>query len=80
MARTPGLRATASGGGHWIQLPRLRSAFEGWDAADVSMFDSYVSAVPGRRYCTVPDASRFNKLAFIAVVLKGCLHHAQGTP
>jgi len=70
MARPPRLLAIASGGGHWIELLRLRSAFAGWDVAYVSMFENYVSAVPGARYYTVPDASRFDKLAFPKVALK----------
>lgn len=70
MDRPPRLLAAASGGGHWIELLRLKRAFEGWDVAYVSMFDNYVSAVPGARYYTVPDASRFHKLAFFKVALK----------
>lgn len=70
MARPPRLLAVASGGGHWIELLRLRPAFAGWDIAYVSMFENYVSAVPGARYYTVPDASRFDKLAFPKVFAK----------
>lgn len=70
MARKRRLLAIASGGGHWIELLRLRPAFEGWDVAYVSMFENYISAVPGTRYYTVPDASRFDKLAFIKVFAK----------
>lgn len=67
MARAPRLLAIASGGGHWIELLRLRPAFAGWDIAYVSMFDNYAGAVSGSRYYTVPDASRFDKLAFLRV-------------
>jgi UDP-N-acetylglucosamine:LPS N-acetylglucosamine transferase len=70
VGRPPRLLAAASGGGHWIELLRLKRAFEGWDVAYVSMFDNYVSAVPGARYYTVPDASRFDKLAFFKVAVK----------
>lgn len=70
MARPPRLLAIASGGGHWIELLRLRRAFAGWDVAYVSMFDNYKSAVPGARYYTVPDASRFDKLSFPKVAVK----------
>ena len=72
-ASTPGkkrLLAAASGGGHWIELLRLRPAFDGWDVAYVSMFENYTSAVPGCRYYVVPDASRFDKLALGKVMLK----------
>lgn len=70
MARTKRLLAIASGGGHWIELLRLRPAFEGWDVAYVSMFENYTSSVPGARYYIVPDASRFDKLAFPKVLAK----------
>lgn len=64
------LLAIASGGGHWIELLRLRPAFEGWDVAYVSMFGNYTSSIPGARYYTVPDASRFDPLAFVKVFAK----------
>ena len=70
MARTPRLLAIASGGGHWIELLRLRPAFAGWDVAYVSMFDNYRSEIAGARYYTVPDASRFNKTAFLKVAIR----------
>lgn len=70
MAGRKRLLAIASGGGHWIELLRLRPAFEGWDVAYVSMFENYTSAIPGARYYTVPDASRFDKLAFPKVFAK----------
>lgn len=70
MRRRPRLLAAASGGGHWIELLRLRAAFAGWDVAYVSMFENYRSMLGAARYYTVPDASRFDKLAFIKVALK----------
>lgn len=70
MARPRRLLAVASGGGHWVQLLRLRDAFAGFDTAYVSMFDNYADAVPGARLYTVPDASRFDKLAFAKVWAK----------
>lgn len=69
MARAPLLLAIASGGGHWIELLRLRPAFAGWDVTYVSMFDNYRSEIAGARYYTIPDASRFNKAAFLKVVI-----------
>jgi UDP-N-acetylglucosamine:LPS N-acetylglucosamine transferase len=64
MKRSPRLLALASGGGHWIQLLRMRKAFVGFDVAYVSMFSNYAEAVPGSRFYTIPDASRFDKLSF----------------
>lgn len=69
MAR-PRLLALASGGGHWVQLQRLRPAFEGFETAYVSMFPSYAEQVAGSRYYMVPDASRFDLRSFIPVFFK----------
>ena len=67
MTATPRILAVASGGGHWVQLLRLRDAFDGYDVAFVSMFDSYRELVPSHRYYTIPDASRFSPLSFLRV-------------
>jgi UDP-N-acetylglucosamine:LPS N-acetylglucosamine transferase len=63
----PRLLALASGGGHWVQLQRLRPAFEGFETVYVSMFDSYAEQVQGSRYYVVPDASRFDLKSFAPV-------------
>lgn len=64
------LLALASGGGHWVQLQRLRPAFEGFETVYVSMFDSYAEQVAGSRYYVVPDASRFDLKSFVPVFAK----------
>jgi UDP-N-acetylglucosamine:LPS N-acetylglucosamine transferase len=64
------LIALASGGGHWVQLQRLRPAFEPFETVYVSMFDSYAEQVAGSRYYVVPDASRFELKSFVPVFLK----------
>lgn len=65
MAKKPmRVLAVASGGGHWIELLRLRPAFAGYDVAYVSMFENYRSVVPDSRLYIVPDASRLHKKAF----------------
>ena len=66
MAR-PKLIALASGGGHWVQLQRLRPAFEEFETVYVSMFESYAEQVAGSRYYVVPDASRFDLRSFAPV-------------
>jgi UDP-N-acetylglucosamine:LPS N-acetylglucosamine transferase len=48
----------------------LAPAFKGFDIAYVSMFENYSNAVPDARYYTVPDASRFDKAAFLRVSVK----------
>jgi UDP-N-acetylglucosamine:LPS N-acetylglucosamine transferase len=62
--------AIASGGGHWVQLLRLRPAFEGAEVVYASVHPSTRDEVPGHRYYAFKDASRKNKLAFIPVTVR----------
>lgn len=62
MARTKRVLAVASGGGHWVQLNRLRPAFEGCETAFVTVKQGYRSDVNGHRFYTVSDATRWSKL------------------
>jgi len=66
----PRLLVGASGGGHWIELLRLRPAFEGFDVAYVSTFDSHASIVSQHRYYAVPDASRFSPRGFLPILIR----------
>ena len=66
----PKLIALASGGGHWVQLQRLRPAFAEFETVYVSMFESYAEQVAGSRYYVVPDASRFELAAFGPVFMR----------
>lgn len=71
MTKKPGkILAIASGGGHWVQLLRLRSAFEGIETVYVSRDPSSIADVPGARFYTIGDASRSQKLAFLGVALQ----------
>lgn len=65
-----GILAVASGGGHWVQLMRLRPAFDGLEVAYVSRDPSSAAAVPGHRFYTIGDASRHQKLAFAGVLAR----------
>ena len=69
---TPDLRilAVASGGGHWVQLLRLRPAFGGYRVTYVTVDQAYRQDVPGSRFFTVPDATRWNKLRLLGVAFK----------
>lgn len=60
----------ASGGGHWVQLLRLRPAFDGFDVVYVSRDPSSKADVPGARFLTIGEASRSQKLAFFRVALQ----------
>ncbi|MES2454283.1 MAG: oligosaccharide biosynthesis protein Alg14 [Bacteroidota bacterium] len=62
--------AIASVGGHWVQLLRLLPAFDQMELVFVSTKESSASMVPGYRYYSVPDASRWNKFRLIQSFLK----------
>lgn len=66
----PKLLALASGGGHWVQLLRLRPAFDEFEVVYVSMFESYAQQLGGARLHIVPDASRFDIKSFAPVFAK----------
>lgn len=48
----------ASCGGHWVQINRLLSAFEGHDLHFCSTEKDYAGLVPNGKFSYVPDASR----------------------
>ena len=66
----PKVLAIASGGGHWVQLLRLRPALEGCEVVYASVHPASRDEVPGHRYYAFKDASRKNKVAFVAVVCR----------
>lgn len=59
--------AVASGGGHWVQLLRLRPAWEGCEVAYATVHADSAADVGGARFFTFRDASRKNPLSFAAV-------------
>jgi hypothetical protein len=63
-----GILAVASGGGHWIQLRRLQPAFDGLDVAFVTVQAAYAEQVPGCRFYTVRDVTRWDRWG-IAVLI-----------
>jgi UDP-N-acetylglucosamine:LPS N-acetylglucosamine transferase len=62
--------AVASSGGHWVQLCRLRPAFEGHDVAYLTTDVGYAADVAPARFHVVNDANRWNKLALLRSALK----------
>lgn len=70
MAKPKRVLAVASGGGHWIQLLRLRRAFEGFDVAYVTVARVYEPDVHGERFYVVNDATRWNKLGLLRLALR----------
>jgi len=61
--------AVASGGGHWIQLRRLRPAWEGMQVTYVTTVAGYAAEVandPGKPgFVAVTDANRWQKLRLL---------------
>jgi UDP-N-acetylglucosamine:LPS N-acetylglucosamine transferase len=68
--RPPRVLAISSGGGHWVQLLRLRPAFEGCRVAFVTVSKSYRPEVDGERFYTVNDATRWDKVGLVRMGLK----------
>jgi UDP-N-acetylglucosamine:LPS N-acetylglucosamine transferase len=57
--------AISSGGGHWVQLLRLRPAFEGHHVTYATVSADYRSEVGGAPFRVVPDATRWDKLGIL---------------
>jgi UDP-N-acetylglucosamine:LPS N-acetylglucosamine transferase len=62
--------AVASGGGHWVQLQRLRPALETHDVAFVTTHAGYESEAAPHRMHVVNDASRNRKLGLILLAAR----------
>jgi hypothetical protein len=60
----------SSGGGHWVQLLRLRPAFEGCETYFSCVRPQYRVDVPGRPYFPVNDATRWNKIGLVLLALR----------
>ncbi|MEQ9094681.1 MAG: hypothetical protein RIE32_00290 [Phycisphaerales bacterium] len=68
--REPRVLAIASGGGHWVQLLRLRPAFEGARVTYVSVRPAYASDVPGERFVSINDATRWDRVGLARMAFK----------
>lgn len=68
--RKPRVLAVASGGGHWVQLRRVAPAFEGCDVTYVTVEKSYRDEVLDAPVRIVLDATRWNKLKLIVMMLQ----------
>jgi hypothetical protein len=65
--------AVSSGGGHWVQLLRLRPAFDNCDLAFATVSAEYQAEVPGHRFHVIRDATRWNKLGLVVQALQVAL-------
>jgi len=57
--------AISSGGGHWVQLLRLRPALAGCQVTYATVDQTYAADVPGERFCRVVDATRWDKVKLL---------------
>ncbi len=64
-SRPPRVLALSSGGGHWIELLRLRPAFAGAELHFASVNEDYRADVPDVSFHRIPDATRWNKVALL---------------
>jgi UDP-N-acetylglucosamine:LPS N-acetylglucosamine transferase len=62
--------AISSGGGHWVQLLRLRPAFAGERVTYVTVSASYRDDVGTADFYVVNDATRWNKFGLIRMALR----------
>jgi UDP-N-acetylglucosamine:LPS N-acetylglucosamine transferase len=58
--------AISSGGGHWVQLLRLRPAFANCNVVFATVKEGYRANIgPEAEFRLIPDANRWNKLALV---------------
>jgi len=62
--------AIASGGGHWVQLLRLRSAFKGHQVSYVTTIQGYQDELGDAKCYVVKDASRWDKMGLVVMLLQ----------
>lgn len=62
--------AISSGGGHWVELLRVRDAFAAHDVTWVTVREAYRKDVPGEAFHVIPDATRWSKLALLRCAAK----------
>lgn len=64
--KAPKILAISSGGGHWIQLLRLRPAFDGCRVVYATVLEGYRSDLDEKaEFRVVPDSNRSNMLGLI---------------
>lgn len=62
--------AVASGGGHWVQLLRLRPAFVDCDLTFVTVKPDYATEVSGLNFHVVPDATRWDRWKLLRMAVQ----------
>jgi len=64
------IMAVASGGGHWVELLRLKPAFEGHNVVYVTTVDGNRAAVAESRCHIVIESSRWTKARLLVTALQ----------
>lgn len=80
MATRRKILAIASGGGHWVQLLRLRPAFAGHDVVYATVDAAYAGNLDGEPLVVVKDATRWNKLGVLLLGLQIAWHLVRVRP
>lgn len=62
--------AISSGGGHWVQLLRLRPSFEDCRVRYVSVRKAYGADVGGEQFSCIVDATRWDKAKLVIMSLQ----------
>ena len=68
--KSPRILAITSGGGHWVQLMRLRPAFNGLKMHYASVDPSSYRDVTPAPYYRISDANRSQKLKLVVLTLR----------
>ena len=63
--KKPKVLAISSGGGHWVQLLRLRPAFEGCDVVFATVREGYRMDVDKAEFHVIPDSNRWSNVALL---------------
>ena len=66
------LLAVASGGGHWVQLMRLKPVFAGFDCAFATTLKGYREEVSDARFYAVVDGNRWSKWRLMISAVQVC--------
>lgn len=67
--KPPKVLAISSGGGHWIQLLRLRPAFDGCEVTYATVREGYRADVGDAAFRVIRDANRWNKFNLLCCAL-----------
>ncbi len=65
ISRKPKIVALSSGGGHWVQLLRLRPAFGDANLVFATVHEGYRADVPGCEFRLIQDGNRSQKIALL---------------